>query len=258
MLNNIELDQDMTEYFRNDSMEKRLCIKLSMDIIKPVDLLELKQLEELSKRALIGDGHAMYKVGLKYYHGDEEFTQDQDTGIQWTKHAANANHKDAQSMIAEIYKEGDSIEQDYYKATLWYRKLAKQKDATAQCNVGVMYKDGLGVRKDPLEASKWFIWAAEQGDSNAQCYLSQFRFDGVALREDKKDGLVWLYKSVRQRNTKACYALSSLYLDGQCGIEEDVKSGLVMLKIAAKNGFIEAQLDMAARFQSGDGVQKNL
>jgi TPR repeat protein len=107
----------------------------------------------------------MYKVGLKYYHGDMDFMQDQDTGIKWIKHAANANHKCAQSMISEIYKKGDSIEQDYYKTALWYKRLAKQKDAAAQCNVGVMYKDGLGVRKDPLEASKWFIWVAEQGDS---------------------------------------------------------------------------------------------
>jgi TPR repeat protein len=50
MLNGIELDQDMTEYFMNGSMEKRLCTKLSMDIIKSGDLLELKQLEELCAR----------------------------------------------------------------------------------------------------------------------------------------------------------------------------------------------------------------
>jgi TPR repeat protein len=82
MLNSIELDQGMAEYFRNDSMEKRLCTKLSMDITKSSDILESKQLEELAKRALIGDGHAMYKVGLKYYHGDKDFMQDQDTRIK--------------------------------------------------------------------------------------------------------------------------------------------------------------------------------
>jgi TPR repeat protein len=71
-------------------------------------------LEELAKRALIGDGYAMYEVGLKYYHGDKDFMQDQDTGIKWIKHASNANHKGAQSMIAKIYKKGGSIEQGYY------------------------------------------------------------------------------------------------------------------------------------------------
>jgi TPR repeat protein len=258
MLNDIELDQDVTEYFRNDSMEKRLCTKLSMDIIKSGDSLEFKQLEELTKHALIGDGHAMYRIGLKYYQGDKDFMQDQDTGIKWIKHASNANHKGAQSMIAEIYKKGDSTEQDYYKAALWYRRLAKQKDAAAQCNVGVMYKEGLGVRMDPLEASKWFIWAAEQGYSNAQFYLSQFRLNGVALRKDEKEGLYWLNKSVRQRNVKACYALSFFYFKGQCNLEVNIESGMNLLKFSAKNGFIQAQLDMASRYQKGDGVQQDL
>jgi TPR repeat protein len=258
MLNSIELDQDMTEYFRNDSMEKRLCTKLSMDIIKSGNSLEFKQLEELAKRALIGDGHAMYSIGLKYYQDDKDFMQDQDTGIKWIKNAANANHKGAQSMIAEIYKKDDSIEQDYYKAALWYRRLAKQKDAIAQCNVGVMYKDGLGVRKDPLEASKWFIWAADQGDSNAQFYLSQFRFDGIALRKDNKEGLYWLNKSAYKRNTKACYTLSSFYFNGQYNLEEGKECGMNLLKFSAKNGFIQAQLDMASRYQKGDGVQQDL
>jgi TPR repeat protein len=45
MLNSIELDPDMTEYFRDESMEKRLCTKLTMDIIKSGDSLEFKQLE---------------------------------------------------------------------------------------------------------------------------------------------------------------------------------------------------------------------
>jgi TPR repeat protein len=258
VLNDIELDQDMTEYFRNDSMEKRLCTKLSMDIIKSGDSLEFKQLEELAKRALIGDGHAMYNIGLKYYQGDKDFMQDQDTGIKWIKNAANANHEDAQSMIAEIYKKGDSIEQDYYKAALWYKRIAKQKNAAAQCNVGVMYKDGLGVRKDPLEASKWFIWAAEQGDSNAQFYLSQFRFDGVVWRKDEKEGLYWLNKSVCQRNIKACYTLSTFYFKGQCDLDQDIESGLLLLKFTAKNGFIQAQLDMAIRYQYGNGVQQDI
>jgi TPR repeat protein len=121
-----------------------------------------------------------------------------------------------------------------------------------------MYNIGLGVRKDSLEASKWFIWAAEQGGSNAQFYLSQFRFDGVTLHEDEKEGLDWLNKPVRQRNVKACYTPCILYFEGRRGIEEDRKSGLVLLKFAVENGFLHAQLVMANRYQKGDGAQKNL
>jgi TPR repeat protein len=121
-----------------------------------------------------------------------------------------------------------------------------------------MYKDGLGVRKDPLEASKWFIWAADQGDSNAQFYLSQFRFDGVALRKDEKEGLYWLNKSARQRNIKACYRLGTFYFYGSYNLEEDKECGMNLLKFSAKNGSIQAQLDMANRYQKGYGIQQDL
>jgi TPR repeat protein len=33
---------------------------------------------------------------------------------------------------------------------------------------------------------------------------------------------------------------------------------MVLLKFAAKNGFIQAQLDMASRYQKGDGVQQDI
>jgi TPR repeat protein len=190
--------------------------------------------------------------------------QDQDTGIKWIKHAANANHKCAQSMISEIYKKGDSIEQDYYKAALWFKRLAKQKDAAAQCNVGVMYKEGLGVRKDSLEASKWFIWAAEQGDSNAQFYLSLFRYNDAALREDMKECLYWLNKSVCQRNIKVCYTFSDLgskgyfHFNKEHGIYENRTSGNRLLDFAATNGFMQAQLDMANTYQNRNGIPQDI
>jgi TPR repeat protein len=101
----------------------------------------------------------MYEIGLKYLNGDDDFTQDQDTGAKWIKNAANAKYNHAQSVIADLYKKGDSIEQGYYKAVIWYKALAKKKDPAAQCNVGIMYDNGHGVRENPLEASKWFIWA---------------------------------------------------------------------------------------------------
>jgi TPR repeat protein len=88
--------------------------------------------------------------------------------------------------------------------------------------------------------------------------LGQFRFGGVALCEDAKEGLYWLNMSVRQRNIKACYCLSYFYFYGTCGLEEDIESGLVLLKFASKNGAIQAQLDLASRYKHGDGVQRDL
>lgn len=200
MLNNIDLEEDILEFFREVSMNSRLCTKLSNNVSKLGDLPNFKQLTELGQRTLIGDGQAMYEIGLRYLNGDKELNQDQDTGIAWIKNAANAKHKEAQVMIADLYKKGDLIEQDYCSASIWYKKLAKQKDANAQCNVGILYNEGLGVRHDPLEASKWFIWAADQGNSDATYNLYKFRLEGRALRQDKRSYKTAIQFSVPEKH----------------------------------------------------------
>jgi TPR repeat protein len=223
MLDIIELKEDMGEYLSEDSMNSRLCTKLSLDVSKLGDSPRFKQLNELARCALIGDGRAMYEIGLKYLKGDSDFSQDQDTGAKWIKNAANAKYKHAQSMIAYLYKKGDSIEQDYHKAAIWYKTVAKQKNPDAQCNVGIMYNEGFGVRKDPLEASKWFTWAADQGNSDGQYNLGMLRLKGRGIHQNEEEAVNWFLKSSHQRNTQACHELGEIYFGGKYQIEKKTR-----------------------------------
>jgi TPR repeat protein len=247
MLNNIPLEEDALQYLTESSMNNRLCTKLSTDISKLGDSPDFKQLNKLAKHALIGDGYAMYEIGFKYIKGDGDFSQDEDTGVKWIKNSAVAKHRGGQLLIAEVYKKGDSVEQDYHKAATWYRALAKQKDAFGQYNVGVMYNEGLGTRKDPLEASKWFVWAADQGNSDAQFCLSKLRFQGRGIHQDRKEGLTLLNNSARQGNIRSCYYLGNKYIseDAKVDLKENRKLGFSLLRFAAKNGFIPAQMKLA-------------
>jgi TPR repeat protein len=219
MLDSIELEEDIFEYLSEDSMNSRLCTKLSLDVSKLGDSPRFKQLNELVRRALIGDGQAMYEIGLKYFKGESNFTQDLETGIKWIKKAANAKHKGAQLMTADLYKKGDSIEQDYHKAAIWYKTLAKRKNSDAQCNVGIMYNKGLGDREYPLEASKWFTWAADQGNNDGQYNLGMLRLEGRGIRQDE-EAVNWFLKSAHQRNLQACHKLGEIYFDGQHQMEK--------------------------------------
>jgi TPR repeat protein len=164
----------------------------------------------------------------------------------------------AQSMIADLYKKGDSIEQDYYKAVIWYKTPAKQKDSTAQCNVGIMYNKGHGVRKDPLEASKWFTWAADQENSGAQYNLGILRLDGRGLCKDDEEAIEWLFKSAYQKNIEACYKVGEIYLDGKYGVERSAKRGLKLLEFAAKNGAIESRLKLGKYYSDTKNEYHNL
>ncbi|KAI8888324.1 HCP-like protein [Backusella circina FSU 941] len=261
MISNIKLEkEDMSEYVTEGSLNKRLCTKLSMDISKLGAASKFKQLNKLAKYALIGDGPAMYEIGLKYYHGGNEFIQnrDQETGIKWIKNAANTEHKDALLLIAELYKKGDSIEQDYHKASIQYKSLAKQKDADGQCNVGIMYNEGLGVREDPLEASKWFMWAADQGNASGQYNLGMLTYLGRGLRQDEKTSINLLYQLACMRNPQACFQLGSIYFYGLWSVVEDKKIGIILWDFAAKNGDTHVQWELANKFKEGTEVKQNI
>jgi TPR repeat protein len=250
MLDDIELEEDMGEYLSEDSMNSRLCTKLSLDVSKLSDSPMYKQLNELVRRALIGDGHVMYETGLKYFKGKSDFTQDLETGVKWIKNAANAKYKHAQSMIADIYKKGDSIEQDYRKAAIWYKTHAKQKNPDAQCNVGIMYNEGLGVRYDPLEASKWFTWASDQGNSDGQYNLGMLRLKGVGIGLDRKEAVRWFLKSAHQRNIQACHKVGIIFFYGQGQIEKNTKRGLGLMEYAANNSNEYAQRQLGQEYGS--------
>jgi TPR repeat protein len=81
-LNSITLEQDILEYITEGSMNSRLGTKLSIDVSKLGNSPNFKQLNELARCALIGDDRAMYEVELKYLKGDNDFTQDQNTGVK--------------------------------------------------------------------------------------------------------------------------------------------------------------------------------
>jgi TPR repeat protein len=241
MLSNVNLGEDEADYFAKEPMDKTICSKLSKDLARLVDSPHFEELNELGRCALIGDGHAMFEIGLKYYHDDSEFDQDQETGVNWIKNAAKAQHKQAQFMVADLYKKGESMLQDYHKAAIWYKQVAKTKDADAQRNVGLMYNEGLGVREDALEASKWFTWAADQKNKYAECDLGLLRSVGRGLRQDKEAAVDWFNKSAHQKNIQALCILGDIYFYGRLETKADTEKGLTLLEFAVKKGSIDAQ-----------------
>jgi TPR repeat protein len=258
MLSNVKLGEDEAGYFAEESMDKTICSKLSTDLAKLVDLPYFKRLNELGRRALIGDGHAMFEIGLRYYHGDSEFNQDYETGVNWIKNAANAKHKHAQFMVADLYKKGESMLQDYHKAAIWYKQVAKTKDADAQRNVGLMYNEGLGVREDALEASKWFTWAADQKNKYAQCDLGLLRSVGRGLKQDEEAAVDWFNKSALQRNIQALFILGDIYFYGRFNIKVDTEKGLTLLEFAVKKGYIDAQKKIEDIYRDGREIDLDM
>lgn len=76
---------------------------------------------------------------------------------------ARAGNTDAQSLLGNMYYNGEGVEQDYGESFLWYHLAAEQGNKNAQYLVGNMYLLGEGVKQDNDEAAYWYGKSSAQG-----------------------------------------------------------------------------------------------
>ena len=79
------------------------------------------------------------------------------------KLAAAEGDADTQYELAELYAEGEGVEQNWVEAVKWYRKAAEQGHDLAQFKVGLSYQNGKGVPQSDTEAYIWLNISAENG-----------------------------------------------------------------------------------------------
>ncbi|KAI8885317.1 HCP-like protein [Backusella circina FSU 941] len=249
-------EPNYSQFSITPSMKRRLHSKLRLDISHMADLENIETLKVLAKHALVGDGNGMYQIGLKYYSG-EDFVLDQDIGFKWIHNAAKAELPEAKIKIAEMYAEGDAVEQNYYIASLWCKKSTKKRNGKAQCNLGILYDKGLGVRKDPLEASKWFELSADQGNSEAQFELGLLRYYGRGLSQSYEEAIEWYRLSAIKGNVDAFYVLGQLFWNGLI-FKEDKRMALKMFTWAARQGSSSAQYRLGGIYEEGIYIKRDL
>ena len=73
--------------------------------------------------------------------------------------AATHGHADAQYNLADMYYNGQGVEQSYEKAIEYYTMAAKQGNADAQFNLGFMYRNGEGVKRSYKKAIEYYTMA---------------------------------------------------------------------------------------------------
>ncbi|KAI8884622.1 HCP-like protein [Backusella circina FSU 941] len=167
---------------------------------------------------------------------------------------SNADHKIAQLKMAEMYKQGDTIEQDYHKTNIWTKKLTKKKDDLAQYNLGVLFQEGLGVRHDRLEASKWFILSSNQGNAEAIYKLGEMKFYGHSFDRNKKEAFGLYYKAAIGGSIGACYGLGEAYWNGD-GVKQDRKNALKVYDYAARQGNSDARYTLGQIYEEGQFME---
>jgi TPR repeat protein len=86
--------------------------------------------------------------------------QDYAAALQLCRPFAEKGDARAQTRLAGMYYNGQSVERDYAEAANWVRKAAEQGYAPAQAYLGIMYWNGQGVTQDAVLGYMWMNLAA--------------------------------------------------------------------------------------------------
>ena len=100
----------------------------------------------------------------------------------WVELAERGNTT-AMNNLANMFDQGQGVDEDPAEAARILRLAAERGDAVAQLNLGLAYEAGRGVPRDNRRAAEWFLLAARQGDPQAQLNL------GVMLATNYGGGL---------------------------------------------------------------------
>lgn len=244
-----------------------------------------------------GDPSAQCYLGMEYFFGGIELAQNQDQAITWIKNAADQGLAAAEHNLAWRYANGNGVAMDKSQAISWYRKAAEQGFAKSQINLGWMYASGDLDKRDYDLAEKWMGKAAEQGSAEAQYQFGrlltqEFDKSGKWI-PNFQVAAEWHRKAADQGYAKAQYALAEMYHTGELG--DDQRSQCIpwflkaaaqgnadaqaevgqlskyypnspllksvnsvdALRNSAEKGDLDAQWELAKRYQSGDGVLKD-
>ena len=107
------------------------------------------------------------------------------------------------------------------------------------------------------DAGEWFKKSAEQGYDKAQYKLADMYHTGKLVSTNGTEAIEWFLKAAAQGNTEAQAAVGRLektYRDSDLLKSTDL---VAILRQSAEKGNLDAQYQLAHRYQTGDGVTKD-
>ncbi len=170
----------------------------------------------LSKAAEYGHLIAYMGLGSIYHFVTVNYSE----AASWYRQGAELGSAGAQTLLGDMYRNGEGFAPDPKAAIEWYRKAAVQGYSVAQQKLGYVYETGAGVRPDPTEAVRWYTMAAENDEPIAQFQLARMMVAGAGIPRDPEGGARWMTKAAVQGYGEALIALARMHRTGD-GVTAD-------------------------------------
>ena len=187
-----------------------------------------------------------------YGAGVEKSFQD---AALWMRSAAEQGHADAQyefiHLSHKIPYPGRSDKENREIVAMWLTETANKGHHGARFSLAQMYLDGQGVEQSFTDYFTWMKRAAEQGYVEAQYHLGRGFFLGIAgQRQSFANAAIWIKRAAEQGHADAQYYIASMYSDGQ-GVEQSHTDYLTWITKAAVQGHPDAQREFRTIITNG-------
>lgn len=210
----------------------------------------------LQSAAGSGNASAQYKLAMAYARGDG-VPQDADQAFAWCKKAAEQGNADAEAELGMMYRIGAGVDEDRHQAVLWYLAASRQGNANAMFDLGAAYYNGDGVPIDDSLSYAWFVLAKERGNleassavARAESELTKVQLvggykqiarlcdDGEYIPVNKAEAASWWLRAAQKGDREAEITVADRFLSGQ-GVSTDYSQALYWCNQAANHGSAE-------------------
>lgn len=172
--------------------------------------------------------------------------------------AAGQGDPAAQFGLSVMYAEGWGAKKNATTSLQWLQASARQGYPPAEYALASRYAAGSGVSRDRKESVRLLVQAADHGFLLAQMLLARAHESGypyLGIDKDLDEAVRWYRKAAAQ--CEACqYALWRAYYFGR-GVERNETEAARHLQRAAEAGLPKAQMQLAFRYNKGEGVPKD-
>ncbi|RGB40299.1 kinase-like domain-containing protein [Rhizophagus diaphanus] len=190
---------------------------------------------------------ARYHVGL-YYESGNKIVKDEKLAFEFYENIANKNHAAGEYKIGYFYEKGIGTKKDTNLAICWYEKAANNGNSRALYSLAFMYKEGKVIEKDNIKTFDLFKKSAEGKYSNGINMLGCCYEVGIGMTINRKIAFK-LYKTAADLGNT--YGINNL-------VRIDKYKALELYQKAAKLGNNKAQVNLARKYEIGEGLAKDI
>ncbi|MEM8750885.1 MAG: tetratricopeptide repeat protein [Pseudomonadota bacterium] len=179
------------------------------------------------------------------------------TALQLALPRAETGDPAAQTLIAELYWNGQGVARDREKAAEWYRFAADAGNSQAQFAYANILLQGKYAPLDKAEGQAFMEKAAQAGHVRAQFNLAQLITNNRPTWAGFKQALPWYQKAAEAGLADAQYALANIHAEAKGVNFNDDELAREWLEKAAVGGFDTAQVQLGIWAANGRGGEKD-